>query len=245
VRPETFERLRALNHEFYQTFAEYFADKRARLQPGVVHALEHYPPSGPALDLGCGHGALAERLVSEGPTHTYLGVDLSEGMITLARSAVPDPRVRFLRADLSQPAWLEALQTVPKEFQPPYTTVYSFAFLHHIPGERRREQVVQEVSNLMQPGGLWILSVWDFMRSNRLRKRILPWESVGVDPDDVEEGDYLIDWRHGGQGTRYVHHFSIEALEMLAQQGGLEVVETYSMDGENGLLGLYQVLKKA
>ncbi len=244
MQKQTFERLRALNHEFYQTFAEHFADKRARLQPGVVHAMDHYPPSGPSLDLGCGHGALAERLLSDRQEHAYLGVDLSEGMIRLAQSAVTDTRVHFLLADVSQPAWLEALRSVPTTFQPPYATVYAFASLHHIPGEKRRQELVGEIAGLIQPGGFWILSVWDFMQSNRLRKRILPWESVGVDPGHVEPGDYLIDWRHGGQGTRYVHHFSVEALEELAQHGGMAVLETYRMDGEDGLLGLYQVWQK-
>ena len=244
MNPESFERLRALNYEFYQTFAERFADKRTRLQPGVIQALEQYPPPGPALDLGCGHGALAEQFVSVGHPHTYLGVDLSEGMISLASSAVSNPRVHFLRADVTQRAWREALQTIPKGFQPPYATVYAFSSLHHIPGEKRREQLVQEVSQLMQPGALWILSVWDFMQSNRLRKRILPWESVGVDPHQVEEGDYVIDWRHGGDGVRYVHLFSPEALEKLAEHGGFEVMETYRMDGENSVLGLYQVWRK-
>jgi SAM-dependent methyltransferase len=244
VHPEIFERLRALNHEFYQTFAEHFADKRARLQPGVLHALEHYPPKGSILDLGSGHGALADELITGGYQGAYLGLDLSEGMNRLAREAVRHPRVHFVQADLSQNAWREVLDNVSEQFRGPFTNVYSFACLHHIPGGKRRRELIQEVSGMMDSGGNWILSVWDFMQSNRLRKRILPWESVGVDPDDVEQRDYLIDWRHGGQGVRYVHHFSIEALEKLAKHGGFEVVTTFHMDGEEGLLGLYQVWRK-
>ena len=241
MNTEIFERLRVLNHEFYQTFAERFADKRTRLQPGVVRALEQISPESTILDLGCGHGTLAESLIGRGHEGIYLGLDLSAGMIALARSAIDKPSVHFAQADLSQGTWQELFQDVPTSFQPPYTLVLSFASLHHIPGADRRRALVEEVFALLKPGCRWILSVWDFMRSERLRARILPWTSVGIDPDQVEEGDTLIDWRHGGQGVRYVHHFTPEALGDLAREAGFEVADTYRMDGENSVLGLYQV----
>lgn len=241
MHPEIFERLRVLNHEFYQTFAERFADKRTRLQPGVMHALVQVPNKSNILDLGCGHGRLAEHLFAGGHQGTYLGLDLSARMITLAREAVEHPNVQFVQADLSQSGWRDALSDRDKQSQTPYATVLSFASLHHIPGEIRRAELVREVYELMQPGGCLILSVWDFLQSERLQERVLPWSSVGIDKDQVEDGDYLVDWRHGGQGVRYVHHFTVEALSDLAQSGGFDVLETYRMDGENGQLGLYQV----
>ncbi len=244
MHTDTFERLRALNHEFYQTFAGPFADKRQRLQPGILSALEKYLPAGKILDLGCGHGALAQHLIETGFQGTYLGLDLSEGMIAQAQHSVEHPQVRFVEGDLSLNAWVDVFQSVDRAFSPPYAMVLAFASLHHIPGTDRRENLVQEVANALESRGLWILSVWDFMQSNRLRKRILPWESVGVDPALVEPGDHLIDWRHGGQGVRYVHHFSPEELAGLAMNSGFEVVETFQSDGENGLQGLYQVWEK-
>lgn len=244
MQSETFERLRALNHEFYQTFAARFADKRTRLQPGVLRALESVSPAATILDLGCGHGALAESLIAGGYEATYLGLDVSAEMIGLARNSVIDSIVRFEQTDLSQSTWQAVLQGLPDPFQPPYALVLSFASLHHIPGAKRRQALVEEVYPLMEPGSRWILSVWDFLQSERLRERILPWSSVDIDPDQVEPGDYLMDWRHGGQGVRYVHHFSPEALIELAEAVGFEVVETYRMDGENGRLGLYQVWRK-
>lgn len=244
MHPQIFERLRALNHEFYQTFAERFADKRARLQPGILHTLEQYPPSGRILDLGCGHGVLAEKLIAGGHLGAYLGLDLSEGMIALACEAVKHPCVHFEQADLSLGTWPDVQDNVGKQFQSPYATVYAFASLHHIPGGKRRRELIQEVFELMPSGGHWILSVWDFLQSERLRGRVLPWSYVDIETNQLDDGDYLIDWRHGGQGVRYVHHFTPEALMNLAERGGFEVVDTFRMDGENGQLGLYQVWKK-
>jgi hypothetical protein len=68
-----------------------------------------------------------------------------------------------------------------------------------------------------------------------------PWNTIGLSESDVDPGDYLLDWRQGGQGVRYVHHFSQAELEELAEAAGYEVIESYLSDGENGRLGLYQV----
>jgi hypothetical protein len=60
----------------------------------------------------------------------------------------------------------------------------------------------------------------------------------------MDPGDYLLDWRQGGRGLRYVHHFSPPELTSLAQMTGFKVVESFSSDGEGGNLGLYQVWQK-
>ncbi len=244
MQHEIFERLQALNNEFYQTFAERFAEKRLHLQPGVQHALKLISTDDNIIDLGCGHGALAKQLTETDFRGTYLGLDLSEGMINLARTSLQHPRVIFDQADLSRDIWVSPLPQLPTPFQPPYSCVLAFASLHHIPGKDRRYALVKEVFRLMKPGAQWILSVWDFLQSDRLRSRIVPWKRVGLDARLMEEGDYLIDWRHGGQGLRYVHHFTPETLSTLAESAGFRVIKTYRSDGENGRLGLYQVWQK-
>ena len=90
-------------------------------------------------------------------------------------------------------------------------------------------------------GGRVYLSVWQFIRSERLRKKILPWESVGIRADQVDRGDYLLDWRRGGVGTRYVHLYDPQELQRLAELSGFEVIDAFDSDGEGGNLGLYQV----
>jgi hypothetical protein len=87
-------------------------------------------------------------------------------------------------------------------------------------------------------------SEWQFLNSPRLRDRLQPWQAIGLDEVDVEPGDYLLDWREGGTGLRYVHHFSLEELALLAEQTGFEIIETFHSDGENERLGLYQIWKR-
>jgi hypothetical protein len=84
-------------------------------------------------------------------------------------------------------------------------------------------------------------SVWQFLNSPRLAVRVQPWEKVGLSVEQVDPGDYLLDWRHGGTGVRYVHHFSAEELAALAGETGYKILETFHSDGQAGRLGLYQI----
>ena len=84
------------------------------------------------------------------------------------------------------------------------------------------------------------MSNWQFLNSEKLKARIQPWEAVGLWESDVDPGDYLLDWRSGGTGVRYVHHFSAAELSALARDAGFVIEETFHSDGTSGDLGLYQ-----
>lgn len=47
------------------------------------------------LDYGCGYGALAQRLISDGRDFSYVGFDICAPMIAAAQTEVPDPRCTF------------------------------------------------------------------------------------------------------------------------------------------------------
>jgi len=237
--------LLALNHQFYQTFALQFSATRQRLQPGVQRLLPELLRADRLLDLGCGNGELARRLVKQGTRGQYVGLDFSPGLLQAAEGeaspgeASPGDaspaQVLFIPGDLAQPGWEETLP------QTPYDLVLAFAVLHHLPGEALRRQVLQAVRRLLAPGGRFIFSNWQFLNSPRLAQRIQPWEAAGLSPAQVDPGDYLLDWRAGGRGLRYVHHFSQEELTALAQECGFSVLESFVSDGENGQSSLYQV----
>ena len=114
--PAVFQRLIALNAQFYQTFARPFSDTRQRLQPGVVRLLKDLPSAVRILDLGCGNGELARWLRQAGFRGDYLGLDFSPDLLEVARagsfaplpadSGSPEPEtIRFAQADLTSPDW--------------------------------------------------------------------------------------------------------------------------------------------
>lgn len=231
---ETAVKLIDLNRQFYQTFAVQFSATRGSVQPGVRRVLSRLSLEGEVLDLGCGNGTLARELRRLGFTGGYLGLDFSQGLVSIARQGLPE-NFTFLQADLSSPDWVNSLP--PRQFN----CVLAFAVLHHLPGKALHRKLLSHVRALLLEGGRFIHSEWQFLHSTRLRLRLQPWESVGLAADQVDEGDYLLDWRAGGSGLRYAHHFSEAELSGLAEETGFRVIESFNSDGENGRLGLYQV----
>jgi tRNA (uracil-5-)-methyltransferase TRM9 len=226
-----------LNHAFYDQFGNSFSATRQRLQPGVKKILETIRADESVLDLGCGNGHFLRELHGRGHTAPLLGVDFS---LPLLRDAESTPGVEFREADLTQ-------LSVGSD-QPLVTDCWSlvtmFATLHHIPSHEIRLDILNAVIKLLKPDGRFILSNWQFLNSEKLKARIQPWERVGLTDADVDDGDYLLDWRSGGKGLRYVHHFSAEELSALAGQAGFKVEASFLSDGENGRLGLYQVWRR-
>lgn len=238
--PTIVQALIDLNQHFYHKFAEQFSATRQRLQPGVIRILDQTPPDSSILDLGCGNGELARQLEARDFNGSYVGLDFSSALLVEAqKNASPSYHALFQQADLASPDWTALLPSRN------FNRILAFAVLHHIPGHGLRLQLMHQLSQCLAADGLLILSNWQFLNSERLRSRIQPWSAAGLSPSDVEPGDYLLDWRRGGQGLRYIHHFSAQELEDLAAESGFQVVETFYSDGEGGNLGLYQVWRPA
>jgi tRNA (uracil-5-)-methyltransferase TRM9 len=223
-----------LNRQFYQTFGKDFSATRGRIQPGVRHILSILDGTERILDLGCGNGELARELARMGFHGSYLGVDFSLPLLQDAASQPDGFSASFLQADLTG-NW-EGI--TPDEV---FDLVFCFATLHHIPGDEIRLSILRKIQSLLKHKGKFILSNWQFLNSKKLKSRIQPWTLAGISPDDIDDGDYLLDWRAGGKGLRYAHHFSEVELESLAAKAGFRVVRSFYSDGENGRLGLYQV----
>ncbi|MBM3150985.1 MAG: class I SAM-dependent methyltransferase [Chloroflexi bacterium] len=257
-------RLLDLNRQFYQTFGRDFSATRQRLQPGVTRLLGSVEGSGSVLDLGCGNGGLARALARRGFPGMYLGLDFSLPLLQEV-GELPGNFI-FTEADLTTSGWEEMVRLVvagsgadvqsaggradrtgaeeaPRKVAS-FDFIFCFAVLHHIPSRTLRLEILEKVHALLSPGGRFIHSNWQFLNSEKLRGRIQPWTVAGLYDVDVDPNDYLLDWRSGGRGLRYVHHFDQAELEALASEAGFRVRETFISDGENGRLGLYQVWEK-
>ena len=228
-------RLLALNREFYQTFSADFAQTRERLQPGVVRIAREVARAARLLDLGCGGAQLATHLLAEKAPRLYLGLDLSLRLLHHARSgSLPEAgHARFACADLSAAA-------LPLSAAVRFDWVFLFAVLHHLPGFELRLRVCQEARRLV-PGGRLGLSNWQFNRSERLRRRIVPWADIGLGEHEVDPGDALLDWRRGGRGLRYVHQLEEPERRLLSREAGFRETECFASDGEGGNLSDYAV----
>lgn len=233
----TAARLIELNKDFYTRFGDSFSATRHRIQPGVRRMLEMLNGEESILDLGCGNGELARELAKRGHRGSYLGVDFSLPMLRDADSQPEGFSARFMEADITRLAAFNNELLVSGK----WPLITAFAMLHHIPSTELRLNILRTVRELIKDDGLFIHSNWQFLNSEKLKARIQPWEVAALLPSDVDAGDYVLDWRDGGVGLRYIHHFSEVELNELAKASGFHVSETYHSDGEGGRLGLYQV----
>ena len=240
VNSITAQRLIALNRQFYGDHGRDFSETRARLQPGVLQLLDTLDESEEILDLGCGNGELAHTLSWRGHHGFYVGLDFSLPLLKEADREPFDFPVKFIEADVTRLPVISGQILAIEE----WSLVTAFAVLHHIPSLDLRLNIISKVHDLLKKDGLFIHSNWQFLNSPRLKGRIQPWESIGLGSQDVDPNDYLLDWKRGSTGLRYVHHFDEHELAGLAQAAGFEIVETFHSDGENKKLGLYQIWKK-
>jgi len=258
MHPETAARLVEINREFYTRFGDSFSATRHRIQPGVRRVLESLKGDESILDLGCGNGELARELAKRSHRGPYLGVDFSLPLLRDAESIPKGFSAKFMQADFTYDNLFDVV-TRSREMaakQSPYTPevssvasrsrndmfdiVFCFAVLHHIPSFELRLNILNGVHQLLKPDGKFLHSNWQFLNSEKLKVRIQDWSKVSLSASDVDPNDYLLDWRSGGEGLRYVHHFSESELSALAGMSGFRVVETFYSDGESGNLGLYQ-----
>jgi SAM-dependent methyltransferase len=109
----------------------------------VSEALARLPPGSRVVDLGCGPGDPATRLLSE--QHTVLGVDLSMAQLCLARDLAP--RASLVAADIT------AFALAPSSVD----AVVSFFALGHLPPAAHAPLII-EIARWLRPGGFLLTS---------------------------------------------------------------------------------------
>lgn len=237
MQPQTVAALLTLNRQFYTRFAGDFARTRRSWPPGFDRILPYLQAASNVLDLGCGNARLLAFLAASKWQGQYEGLDSSESLLLEARAtaqAQPQITAHFVIADLFTDDWTRAIRG-------PHDALVSLAVLHHIPGAINRRRFLMRCADLLLPGCRLIVSTWQFTTSDRLRKRIAPWEVAGIAEADVEPGDYLMSWGEGAPGLRYCAFIDEPALMEMATEAGLTCTESFFSDGHEGNLNLYGV----
>ena len=241
------EKIAGINQVFYQKYAHSFAVTRYRVQPGVARLVENIPVLGNWLDIGCGNGTLALAFIEKSRQGRYFGCDLSPALINEAEKKLAHTHkphglsIDFQAVDINQHNWRAILPGVSWDW------ISLFAVLHHIPSCLARRKLCTQLRELLPSGKQVFISVWQIQNSRRLLQRTKPWHLVGLQLEDVEEGDVLMDWRahvsgdEASRALRYVHIYSEEELSLLADDSGFNVKESFYSDGKEGNLALYQI----
>jgi tRNA (cmo5U34)-methyltransferase len=144
------------------TFARRWAEKnvenpaRKRALDLLIKIIADYLNAVPAprriLDVGCGHGVIAERILREIPGATLVGLDGSPPMLDMARGRLAPfgERVSLLHADF---------ETMTPDMLAGHRFGVAFASqaIHNCSDEGKRKTLAS-VRAAMAPGGLFLLS---------------------------------------------------------------------------------------
>ncbi len=224
--------LNDLNHKFYAELAGAFAASRGDTEPGLERICAEVRPGARVLDLGCGQGRVASMLPAG---CRYVGMDFSAEMLAQFQPEDTRTTTQFVIGDLLDPEWPSLITGV-------YDWIILRAVLQHIPGIVQRQNVVKRAAGILAPQGRLLLANWQFLDIERLRRRLLPWDVIGLTEDDVEPGDYLLDWQREGYGIRYVHLVDENETTALAASTDLQIETLFRADGYHNNLTLYAVL---
>jgi SAM-dependent methyltransferase len=209
------------------------------------------------LDIGCGPGSLAVRLLARLPRATVIGIDADPVSLTLARAAYSGvPGLRFADLDLRVPGWSARLGLNQKSRAP--DAAVSTTALHWLP-EPDLRALYAELASVLGPGGLLLdgdhfaldakesptLARLDVALRRREDQRRFPgghpeswsawWEAVAADPalaGHVAERERrrVEAGHHGSESTRLAVH--VEALKA----AGFAEIGTLWQRGDNRLL---------
>lgn len=141
------ENLRQMTIDTYNNSAAELAEYFRGIGPrekyiDIAFALADDPESPKVLEIGCGDGRDAKAIVSR--TSNYTGVDISEELIKIARTHVPEGR-------------FEVADAASYEFPEKLDIVFAFASLLHLNKSELRT-VFTGLSKAVRPGGIVYIS---------------------------------------------------------------------------------------
>jgi tRNA (uracil-5-)-methyltransferase TRM9 len=253
MKKSVIRQLNQLNKDFYQKVAEPFSNSRSYYWQGwnklvpYVQELTKERERVRILDIGCGNGRLGLFLREQIPQEyiQYVGVDNSEELIAVAKEQYEPHRMEptFVKIDLVESLLKDELVEKLSEYRAHFISV--LGVLHHIPSFELRQKLISDLGSLVVRNGYLAFTSWNFMESEKLTKKIVTPDKVGVDSAELDPHDVILDWQRGQTAYRYCHYTDRAERELLIKNSGLESKSEFTADGKSGVLNTYVVLHKS
>ena len=204
------------------------------------------------LDLACGNLRFERYLADALPSRMLSGyaVDNCDPLVEAGERNESDAlsRMSFQNLDaierLSAGCLREALEAPDTSCD----LAVSFGFMHHVPLERWRVELLRALIAKVRPGGFVAVSFWRFLNSDKLARKAQETTSraraeLGI--PELPPNDYLLGWQDTQGLYRYCHHFDEPEIERLLATvaGSADLVSRFEADGKTGNLNEYVVLR--
>lgn len=179
------------------------------------------------LDIGCGNGRFYKFLSDNKAGITnYLGLDNSKEMLEIFGKNFQSSNLNLQIVDVNSPKWM---QNIPAK----YNLIVAFGVLHHLETIESREYFYKNISNLLNPNGILILTFWQFEKIPNLMK----------EAKDLGERNYLLRFGENGD-ARFAHGYSETEVRnwKLELERKFDILEEFEEDGRTGDLNRYIVL---
>jgi tRNA (cmo5U34)-methyltransferase len=163
------------------------------------------------VDLGCGTGTVAQRVLQAFPNAQVTCLDVAENMVTMAQTKLAQyPHVRWLVGDF------DAFDADGK-----YDAVVSSLALHHLVTDDDKRRFYRRIYNALDPGGVFynadvVLGSNDFLQAVYMRE----WRTFmrgGVSDTEIE-GKWIPKYHAEDRPAKLV-----EQLSWLAEVGFVDV----------------------
>jgi len=267
MNTKTAEILCGINNSFYQEHYLSFARTRKASWPGWRRCLEaigltaakdlglddsqsvdasaHRHIS--VLDLACGNLRFEAFLSTELPM-----VDMSFYAIDNCDDLVPStPSVHYQSLDILDTLY-KGLCLDDHITAPLCDLSVSFGFMHHIPTQDHRAEILASLIRRTRPGGHVLVSFWQFLNNEALGGKA--WleheracEELGLQGqrEELEDNDYLLGWENTPGAYRYCHSFSEAEIDQLVMSvaGMATTIARFVADGRTDNLNTYLILQ--
>ena len=256
MTPETTSKINSLNLNFYQEVSDIWNQDPNYIWEGwgklikEINTLILTKKTLRVLDLGCGNGRFYSFLnYNFGSIRIeYIGLDFSKNWSQKHKDIFDSSKdCKFFEVNLSDPNWVEILAN--KEFD----LVVAFGLFHHIPGYQNRLNLLQQASLKLDQKGILVWTTWEFLNEERLIKRILAKDSLKYNQllqkyqiplQEMETGDYFLDWIKLKTLYRYSHHFSNSEIQEMTRKSNLKIKEDFLADGRFSNRNRYLICHK-
>lgn len=258
----------ALNNEFYAQAALSFSATRHASWPGwepLISCLTENVPTTyrmrcekdacarptapikpiPVLDIACGNMRFEAYLEEKLPTWPFDFHAVDSCASFELRQTTLD--VTFQQLDVLKHLMSGTLED--KLQSPRCALVACLAFLHHVPTQELRMQLLKAMLNQVEQGGLMAVSLWTFADDTGFAARAeksTAQATTALQLENLDSGDYLLGWQNNNHLWRYCHSFDNDEIDDLATclEPHASAIRRFQADGRTNRMNTYLVFRR-